>query len=260
MINIADFYYFSPTGGTKKAGIALACGIAKTVNEINLAEKTIDTPSSEVVVVAVPVFAGRIPTIVVEKLAQLNGKGKKAITAVVYGVRAYEDALIELNDAMQKSGFEVIASAALIAQHSMVPAVGAGRPDQADIVEIQQFAECVLNVIEEGKTNAVIVPGNHPYKEGMKVSATPISLSSCGCCGYCVSVCPTDAIKVLDDCVVTDIKKCILCLTCTAKCPTKSRVLPTPLQEGITQKLSSFQDVYRKNEFYLPMKKSGGLL
>ena len=129
--------------------------------------------------------------------------------------------------------------------------VGAGRPDQADIAEIQEFARGVLNAIKEGKTNAIIVPGNYPYKEGMKVSATPISLSSCGGCGYCVSVCPMDAIMVSDGCVVTDIKKCILCLTCTAKCPTKSRVLPTPLQEGITQKLSPFKDVYRKNEFYI---------
>ena len=251
MINNVDFYYFSPTGGTKKAGAALALGLAKTVNEIDLAEKIVHTPSSDVVVVAVPVFAGRIPTIVVEKLAQLDGAGKKAITAVVYGVRAYEDALMELNDAMKNSGFDVVASAALIAQHSMVPAVGAGRPDQADIAEIQEFARGVLNAIKEGRTNAVIVPGNYPYKEGMKVSATPISLSSCGGCGYCVSVCPMDAIMVSDGCVVTDIKKCILCLTCTAKCPTKSRVLPTPLQEGIAQKLSPFKDVYRKNEFYI---------
>ena len=260
MINMVDFYYFSPTGGTKKAGTTLAYGLAKTVNEINLAEKTIDTPSSEVVVVAVPVFAGRIPTIVVEKLAQLDGAGKKAITAVVYGVRAYEDALIELNDTMKNCGFEVIASAALIARHSMVPEVGAGRPDQADIAEIQEFAGCILNAMEKGKTSEIAVPGNYPYKEGMKVSATPISLSLCGRCGYCASVCPTDAIMVSEDCVATDIKKCILCLTCTAKCPTKSRVLPPQLKEGITQKLSSFQDVYRKNEFYLLMKKSGGLL
>ena len=62
MINIVDFYYFSPTGGTKKAGIALACGIAKTVNEINLAEKTIDTPSSEVVVVIVFLYVQQMPS------------------------------------------------------------------------------------------------------------------------------------------------------------------------------------------------------
>ena len=251
MINTVDFYYFSPTGGTKKAGAALASKMAETVNEINLAEKMVNAPSSDVVVVAAPVFAGRIPALVADKIATLNGKGKKAITAVVYGVRAYEDALLELNDAMKSSGFEVIASAALVAQHSMVPEVGVGRPDQADIAEIQQFAERILNTIEDGHTHDVAVPGNHPYKDGMKVSATPISISSCGNCGYCVSVCPTDAITITGEGVATDIEKCILCMTCIAKCPVQSRILPSPLQDGITQKLGAFKDVRRENEFYI---------
>lgn len=251
MIKTVDFYYFSPTGGTKKAGKALASGIAEAVNEIDLAAKTANISCSDVAVVAAPVFGGRIPLIVAEKLAALSGEGKKAITAVVYGVRAYEDALLELNDAMRNSGFEVIASAALVAQHSIVPEVGAGRPDPADMAEIQQYAKRVLNALEDGRTGSVNVPGNRPYKDRMTVPATPISTPSCGGCGFCVSVCPTEAIAITDAGVATDAGKCILCMACVAKCPTQSRILPSPLQAGMTQKLGAFKDVRRENEFYI---------
>lgn len=251
MLKQVDLYYFSPTGGTKKAGMILASQIATTVNEVNLAEKVIANPSAEVMVIVAPVFGGRIPAIVSDKIANLTGDGKKAITAVVYGVRAYEDALLELNDAVKNSGFDVVASAALVAQHSIVAEVGAGRPDQNDAAEIQQFAKEVLVNLEEGKTNSVTVPGNYPYKDSMKVPATPLSLDSCGSCGYCAEVCPTDAITVMDDGVTTNSEKCILCMACVAKCPVQARILPPPLQANMTEKLAALKDVRRENEFYI---------
>lgn len=60
--------------------------------------------------VAAPVFGGRIPSIVAEKLNELEGHGKKAVTLVVYGNRAYEDALLELNNVVEDRGFQVAAS------------------------------------------------------------------------------------------------------------------------------------------------------
>jgi len=251
MLKTVDFYYFSPTGGTRKAGGALAAGLAKVVNYIDLGAKTISASSADVAVIAAPVFAGRIPAYVAEKIARLDGSGRKAITAVVYGVRAYDDALLELNDCMKAAGFEVIASAALIAQHSMVPEVGAGRPDAADIAEIRDFAGRVLTAIESGKVGAFDVPGNRPYRDGMKVSATPLSLDSCTGCGYCGVVCPTDAITVAEGSVATELSKCMLCLSCVAKCPAKARILPPPMQTGLAERLGVFKDVRRANEFFL---------
>ncbi len=250
MLQNIDFYYFSPTGGTKKAGEALAAVLAESVNAIDLAAKTLSAPASDVVVVAVPVFGGRIPVLVSERLRKLEGTGRKAVTAVVYGVRAYEDALLELNDVMTECGFEVIASAALVAQHSIVPEVGAGRPDAVDIAEIQQFAKRVLDAMENGGTGTVTVPGNHPYKESKKSSAAPVTLDSCGSCGFCVSVCPTGAISITEEGVVTEAEKCMMCMACAAKCPAKARILPPPVQDALNQKLGVFRDVRRENEFF----------
>lgn len=250
MLQNIDFYYFSPTGGTKKAGEAIAAALSESVNAVNLAAKTVDSPASDVIVVAAPVFGGRIPALVSEQLRKLEGAGRKAVTAVVYGVRAYEDALLELNDVMSECGFEVIASAALIAQHSIVPEVGAGRPDTADMAEIGQFAKRVLNTIENGKTGTFTVPGNYPYKDSKKSSAAPVSLDSCGNCGSCISVCPTDAIAMTDNGITTNTEQCMLCMACVAECPANARILPPPLQDAMNQKLIVFKDVRRENEFF----------
>lgn len=253
MFHRTELYYFSPTGGTKKAGEIFCGGISETVKfvDLGLREKAIEQPDSELVVAAAPVFGGRLPAIVPEKLNRLDGNGKKAVTLAVYGVRAYEDALLELNQIMEKRGFQVIASAALIAQHSIVPEVGQGRPDEQDEKAILDFAQKVLDKEKKGAESSVKVPGNYPYKDGMNMTASPISLSSCVQCGACASICPVGAIQLENDVVVTDAKACMLCMACTTVCQKHARVLPPPLQEGMNQKLGALRDIRRENEFFL---------
>lgn len=247
-----DFYYFSPTGGTKKAGEIFSREISENVNFIDLAkEKEFPQTDGELAVLAAPVFGGRIPAFVAEKLEKIDGGGKKAVTLAVYGVRAYEDALAELNDAAAARGFQVIASAAAVAQHSIVPTVGAGRPDEPDAAEIREFARKVLEKLETAPDRAFEVPGNRPYKQWGGMPAAPISLPSCSQCKKCADVCPTEAIAVKEDAVETDAEKCMLCMACTAVCPEHARILPPPLQEKLEQKLGAFKDVRRANEFYL---------
>ena len=142
-----EVYYFSPTGGTKKVTQIFVDAIEKEAKWYDLGKKdTIpEEATSELTVVTAPVFGGRIPSVVREKIKKLKGTGKKAITIVVYGNRAYEDALLEMNDILTENGFTVIASGAFVAQHSMAPEVGAGRPDQEDAKDIRKFAKAILN-------------------------------------------------------------------------------------------------------------------
>ena len=253
MLNMTELYYFSPTGGTKKVGESFCEEISENITLIDLGKKNdeIEKPVSDIVVVAVPVFGGRIPAIVIDKLSKLNGSAKKAITLVVYGNRAYEDALLELNNVISESGFQVIASGAFVTQHSIVPEVGKGRPDNQDMIEIHDFAEKVLDKLENGAESTVEVPGNYPYKTGTGMSVTPISLSVCNQCKKCKMACPTEAIQIEQGSVNTNTEKCILCMACVAACPEHARILPASLQEKMEQKLGAFKAVRGKNEYFL---------
>lgn len=245
-----EVYYFSPTGGTKKVSDIFAAAVGKDAVWHDLGDKQTPTkqPQGELIIVAVPVFAGRIPSVVREKIKTLAGEGKQAVTIAVYGNRAYEDALLEMNDILKQAGFTVIAAAAFVAQHSIVPEVGAGRPDAEDIKEIRTFAEAVKN---SASAENIHVPGNRSYKPGMNVQVTPLSLPACTACGACAKICPTDAIANEDGNMATDAAKCILCMACVHACPLKARILPPPLQEKTDNMLAAFRDIRNKNEVFL---------
>lgn len=245
-----EVYYFSPTGGTKKVSSIFADAMEKEViwHDLGSKEPMMEKPEGEMTVVASPVFRGRIPSVVREKIEKFSGTGKKAVTIAVYGNRAYEDALLEMNDILTKCGFTVIASGAFVAQHSMAPEVGAGRPDGEDEKEIHKFAETVKN---STAVENVQVPGNRLYKPEMNLPVAPISLPSCTKCGKCVTVCPTNAISVADGAVITDIEKCILCMACTHICTEQARIRPLPLQQKTEQMLGALKGVRNKNEVFL---------
>lgn len=253
MLNKTELYYFSPTGGTRKAGTIFCKGIAEDMKTVDLAlrDKEVAEPLSDLIVIALPVFGGRIPAIAAEKLRKIKAGGKKAVTFVVYGNRAYEDALLELNTVVSETGIQVIASAALIAQHSMAPEVGKGRPDEQDERSILDFAGRVLEKLETNFSSEIKVPGNTPYKEAMNMPMTPISLPSCNSCEKCVSVCPTGAIRQEDNEIVTSPEKCILCMACAAACPQQVRILPPLLQNKMEQMLGALKSIRRENEFFL---------
>ncbi len=254
MLNALDFYCFSPTGGVRKTAGILAAALAEQVTLHELGSKLpLCSGEAEVVLLAAPVYGGRIPALVAEKVQQLAGTGKKAITMVVYGNRAYEDALLELNDVATAAGFSIVASGAFVAEHSIHRAVAAGRPDAQDAVELQAFAAAILAKLAEGAgIQLLAVPGNRPYKAAMSLPITPIFLPECGGCGKCVRLCPTGAIsRDANGALVTDASKCILCMACVATCPRRARILPLPLQATMEQKLSPLVGLRRENERYL---------
>lgn len=250
MSETMEVYYFSPTGGTQKVTrifVDAMKGEAKWY-DLGTKEPLPEEATAEFTVFAAPVFGGRIPSVAREKMKKLHGVGKKAVTLAVYGNRAYEDALLEMNDLLTENGFTVVASGAFVAQHSMAPEVGAGRPDQEDAKEIRDFANAVL---AKKEADGVHVPGNHPYKAEMKVPCTPVSRSACNLCGACVKACPTDAISMTAKGIVTDKEKCILCMACTSICPQHARILPSPVQGMMKLMLGKLKNVRNKNEIFL---------
>lgn len=115
--------YFSATGTTKKvvAGIAkkLAEDNDKNINHIDFTlpevrKAAVAFTEEDVVIIGVPVYAGRVPNILLKYLNSITGNGALAIAIVVYGNRNYDDALIELRDILAGNGFQVIAGGPLL--------------------------------------------------------------------------------------------------------------------------------------------------
>lgn len=253
MLNKTLFYYFSPTGGTMKIGEFFCKNISEESVQVNLAlhNREFEASGADLAVFAVPVIGGRVPAYVSDKLSQLKSNKINAVTIVVYGNRAYDDALLELNDVVSSRGFNIVASAALVAQHSIVNEIAKGRPDAKNLEEIKKFAEEVLNKISNCNSSTPAVPGNRPYKDHMVAPATPISIDTCNGCGKCVKSCPTDAIKQEGKSILTDKDKCFMCLACTKACPNGSRILPPQVFEKTSRMLAPFKTIRRENEFYL---------
>ena len=139
--------FFSPRGTTKKSARAILRPFGP-VQERDLLgrplREDIDVPAEEPVLVAMPVYAGRIPQGCREQLAaHLKGRGGPAIAVAVYGNRDYDDALAELQDLLEGNGFHVVAAGAFIGRHSIFSNVAAGRPDEADLAAMADFgARC----------------------------------------------------------------------------------------------------------------------
>lgn len=249
----AVLYDFSPTGGTRRVGEAFCRGVAREVTVVELcAPQTPPQPQgADLAVLAAPVFGGRLPEVASRRLAELRGEGLPAVTLAVYGTRAFEDALLELNDIAAADGFGVMASAACIAQHSIVPEVGPGRPDGADTAEIAAFAGRVWDKWQRGDRSQPQVPGNRPYKQGMASLTAPVTLDGCTRCGACAACCPTGAITVDAQGVHTRGDLCAMCMACTAACPVHVRRLPPEVQQKTAQKLHPLCSLRRPNAFYL---------
>lgn len=226
---------FSPTGGTEKAAAALTANWGKAAGSVDLTkpgEKFTEVAfqPEEVVVIAVPSYGGRVPGLAAERIRQVHGNGARAVLVCVYGNRAYEDTLVELEDLAKEAGFEVTAAVAAVAEHSIVRSIAAGRPDAEDRAVLADFGQTILERLQTGRKVGTI-PGNRPYKKtggGM----VPQTEDSCVQCGQCAAQCPAGAID-FQDAHKVDAEKCISCMRCAAICPNHAKTLDAAKLAGV---------------------------
>lgn len=137
---------FSPTGGTQKVSGLVAGALDKNTVTVDLTDSGLDFSAvsmteDDVAVISVPAYAGRIPAVVADRLGMVHGNGARAVLVCVYGNRAFEDTLVELEDVAKHAGFRVIAAVAAIAEHSIARQFAAGRPDAQDAAQLAEFAQ-----------------------------------------------------------------------------------------------------------------------
>lgn len=234
--------YFSPTGTTRK----IVSAIAKQIQEesgLLEAECDFTLPlarrgefsfkAGDLVIFGTPVYAGRVPNVLLQYLETIKGNGAVGVPVVVYGNRNYDDALIELRDILADCGFHTFAAGAFIGEHSFSRILAKGRPDEADIALTRQFASQIMrklaNTAERTSLLPVVVKGvPKPYRgyyqprdsQGNPVDirkVKPLTASGCIECGRCVDVCPMGSIRPEKVNEVSGV--CIKCGACIKNCP-----------------------------------------
>lgn len=254
MLSFISLLHFSPTGGSRGISRLIGERLANDQTEVDLSFPGFsgrEYTASEAIIAAVPVYGGRVPTTAVERLKYCRGNGALAVALVTYGNRHYEDALLELCDVLTEKGFRVVAAAALIAPHSLVPEFGRGRPDQNDLAAYASFADAVIRKIDAGNYSLPAdIKGDRPYKTWSPAPVIPVVDDGCTSCGECAASCPVAAIPD-NDCTTTDREKCLLCARCIHICPAQARTLPGEYAAKVKEFLSKTASAPRPPEFFL---------
>jgi ferredoxin len=264
-VKSARIIYFSPTGTTRKVVETIAGSVgAEKVDALDLTPTRGRryrrlTPDADLTILGVPVYTGRVPFQVVEALQHMQGSEGPAAIVVVYGNRAYEDALLELNHIASRIGFVPIAGAAFVGEHSFSTAVtpiAVGRPDEEDLEQAASFGRMLREKLDmtgpSGNGRFLKIPGNFPYRErAQHVTSPETVMELCTRCRACEAVCPEEAITVTEDGVTTDKESCLLCCACVKACPTGARRMNDDELLTIARELSATCDERRSPEFFI---------
>ena len=221
--------YFSATNTTKTIISELVKVMDTDIREFNVTGRTlvedVQLQHDDLLLVGMPVYAGRIPGVAVESLKRFKGMHTPAVLVAVYGNREVDDALVEMQDIVEANGFFVMAAASFIAQHSIFPHTAKGRPDASDRVKVREFGLRCKELAESGfseEVRSVALPGNRPYKVPGTIPLKVVTDASCVECGACARVCPVGAIAT-DNLRATDYDKCIHCGRCIYVCREHAR-------------------------------------
>ena len=145
---------FSPTGGTERVAKALTQTWPE-VQTIDLSAQNITAPAipfsaADLVLIAMPAFEAMAPQPALDRLALLQGNGARCALAAVYGNRAVDNTLAQMEDYARNAGFQPIATVSAVAAHSLLPEFAAGRPDDADCQQLAVFGKQILEKFTSG--------------------------------------------------------------------------------------------------------------
>ena len=241
---------FSPTGGTEKIARMISGQWSDSPLRVDLCDAKADFPQydmtgMDMALIAMPSFGGRAPAVAIERLKKIAGSGIRCALVCVYGNRAYEDTLVEMEDAARACGFRVIAAIAAVAEHSILPQYATGRPDASDAAQLAGFAARIAS-----KDNEVAsLPGNRPYKKSGGAGLVPKAAKECVKCGLCAEKCPVQAIDPAD--FSADPHACIGCMRCVRQCPHDARKVNSAIVSMAAMAIRKACLVKKENELYL---------
>lgn len=231
----------SPTGNTRR--------VAQVLSDALISKQ-------ELTIIGVPVYAGRVPNLMLPWLRSLEGRGRQAVAIVTYGGRHYDDALIEFVDILNDQGFTVIGAGAFVASHSFDKSLIKSRPNAEDWVAVHEFAAAIkqrqltlwlanasgqpadLNANGGPLDLSILDMGQRPYRpylmptdrDGQPIDfkniKPEVNMTRCTRCGICVASCMLGSIP--QEAPQTTTGKCTKCNACVQICPVGARRFSDP--------------------------------
>ena len=217
----SNVVYFSPTGGTKAVAELIINDLGSQVFDMTVSVLPSFFNEDDIVFFLVPVYGGRIPKPVYERMKLMHGSNTPAVVITVYGNHTVGDALLEMKDS-----------------------------DKA------KFKEFVDKVMAATSFKEVTVPGNKKYKPYVGVPVRPMVVrKNCMGCGICSETCPTNAVYLVQgrnsDVSKTELLKCISCMHCITVCASDARRVPIAEKAAIHAALAKSASSRKEPKFYL---------
>lgn len=284
--------YFSPTGKTKLIAETIGDSLKESLSvsgtqKINIIdvlspssrEKIYHFDSDDILIVACPTYAGRVPNKIMPFFQNnIKGDGCKCLCIVTFGGRSYDESLKELYQLMKANGFRVIAGGAFVCQHSMSEKLSFGRPNSNDLNEAKQFGTYATKMILsnnnepfsvlEGEVGPYYIPLKVDKTKAVFLKAKPnVDTKKCISCKKCASLCPMGSIVFSD--IENDFANCnssqkhnigfpsfdgicIKCHACIRMCPSKALYFDdADLLSHVQMLEENYLDKHPENELFV---------
>lgn len=221
--------YFSATGTTKKLVQTFGETLGGGYDSLDILRHPITQElafsADDIVVVGLPVYSGRAAPIALESIKKMRGSNTPAAILVAWGNRAYDDALLELQDCLEERGFIVAAAGAFVARHAVFPRYAVGRPDERDLDILRTLAgKFAVKIASPANLvpGALTVKGKRPYRKPVDMTLYPRASEACISCGACAALCPAKVINP-ENPRAKPAKGCLSCAACIHVCPQHAR-------------------------------------
>lgn len=267
--------YFSPSGSTEKVAREIAQAAAQVLGIEKIQcydwtlpgqrEEELTFTEEDLVVLASPTYAGRVPNKIMPFVRDhIKGGGAAGAAVVAYGNRSYDDSLMELYLMMKDNGFRMAGAGAAVCRHVMSAVLAAGRPSEEDLAEAAEFGRHLGDKLlqQDVSFDDLAIPGNVPVgpyyrpleedgKQASFLKAKPqLDPAVCNQCGKCAAVCPMGSIDPDHAEIVTGV--CIKCQACVLNCPLHARYFDDPsLLSHIRMLENNYAGRDLANEWYL---------